>query len=86
MLHEHAIHFLQGNFFSATVDNFLETAGNEEVAITIQEPLVTCPKPTICKGAGVGCRIVFIALEDGRTTRDHLTDFTRWAVWPPVGS
>ena len=29
MLHEYIVHFLRGNFFSATVDDLLDTARNE---------------------------------------------------------
>jgi hypothetical protein len=78
MPHEYVVYFLWCNFFSATVNDLSQTAGNEEVAIAIQKPLVPRPKPALCKGASVGRRIVLVALEDRRTTHDDLADFIRW--------
>src|SRR5262245_36170522 len=72
MPHEYVVHFLWCNLFSTTVDDLSQTACNKEIAIVIQKPLVACPKPGICKGTAVGCRIVLIALEDCRTTHDDL--------------
>ena len=50
MLHEHVVHFLWGNFFPATVDDLLEAASDEQIAIGIQKPLVTRPEPAMRKG------------------------------------
>ena len=78
MVHEHFVHFPRRNFFPTTIDDLLEAARDEQVAIGIQIPLVPRPEPAMREGAPVGRWIVVVALDDGRATHDDLAGFTRW--------
>src|SRR6266446_6577135 len=62
MVHQHVVHFLRSNFFSTTIDGFLHPASDEQVAISIQVPLVTRPEPASRAGALVGRSSLVVAL------------------------
>src|SRR5262245_35338201 len=74
MAHQHIVHFLRRNFFSTTVDDVLDTAGDEEVSLGIPIPLVTCPEPASREDALIGRGGVVVALHDRRATHDDLAD------------
>src|SRR5262249_2121081 len=58
--------------------DLLEAPYNEQVAIAIQESLVTRPEPTICEGVSVCGRIVIIAPEDARAAHNDFAPCTHW--------
>src|SRR5882724_8009782 len=67
MVHQHVVHFLRSNFFSTTVDDFLDTTSDEEITLNIHISLVTRPEPARREGVAVGCSVV-IALHNARPT------------------
>ena len=69
MVHQHVVHFVRSNFFSTTVDDFLDTTGDEEITLNIHISLVTRPEPARREGVAVG-RSVVGALHNARPT-DH---------------
>src|SRR5215471_6191148 len=76
MAHQHIVHFLRRNFFSTTVNDFLDTTDDEEISLGIAIPLVTCPEPAIREDALIGRGVVVVAWHDRRTTHDDLADAT----------
>src|SRR5258708_1965004 len=48
------------DLFSAAIDEFLEAPGKREIALCIQEALVTGAKPTVGERFGIRFRVVLI--------------------------
>ena len=75
MVQQHVVHFLRDNFFSTTVDGFLNTTGDEEVTSSIHIPLATRPEPALGEGILVG-RSVVVALHNACSTYHDLPSGT----------
>src|SRR5262245_17830622 len=61
MIQKHVVHFLRCNFFSTTIDELLRTAGDKQIAIRIEVPLVAGPEPSMHKGMSRGRGIIVVA-------------------------
>ena len=81
MVQQHVVHFLRGNFFSTTVDGFLNTTGDEEVTSSIHIPLVTRPEPALGAGVLVG-RSVVVVLHNACSTYHDLPSGTHGNTSP----
>src|SRR5262245_42124377 len=78
MAEEHAVDFLRRNFFPTAINDLLDTAGEEQVAIGIQIPSISRPEPAMRESAPVCHEVVFIALHDSCASHHDLTDDTHW--------
>src|SRR5207247_11284164 len=54
----HLVNFARRNFFPAAIDEFLQPAGDEEVAFSVKMTLVPRPKPAAAKRRRVGLWVI----------------------------
>ncbi len=66
------VHLARGHFFAATVDAFLEPAGEVEVAVLVDRALVTGAEPAGTERVGVGGFVVPVPGGDVRAANDDL--------------
>ena len=78
MLEEDLIDLARSNLFPAAVDDLLDTAREEQVAIGVQIPGITRPEPTMCECTAVGRWVVLVARHDGCASHHNLADCTGW--------
>jgi hypothetical protein len=73
MAHQDLIDLCRGDLRTAAVDDFLEAAGEEQVAVGVEITLVARAKPSVTKGRLVGRGIVHIAFCHAGTSDHDLT-------------
>ena len=76
VLYEDLIDLLWGDLLAAAIDDLLEAARQEEVAIGVEAALVARAKPAVGERAPVGRGIIFVASRDIRPADDDLADLT----------
>jgi hypothetical protein len=57
---EHFVDLARADLFTATINQFLDAAGERQVAFSIKNTLISCPEPPVGKGLRVRIGIVFI--------------------------
>jgi hypothetical protein len=58
---EHVIHLQRRELLAAAVDLLLESTGEPEVALLVEDPLVAGPEPAVPEGLRVGLGIRLVA-------------------------
>src|SRR5881397_1778055 len=73
MIQQDLVDFSWPDLFSAANDQLLKSAGQREITIVVEEPLVAGAEPPVRIRLGVGFRIVLIAGHHVRTLDHHLS-------------
>jgi len=73
MLCERLIDFKRRYFLPSAIDYLLESPGNKNVTIVLDETLITRFEPAVCKRFFVYFRFRFILIDDTRAPNDDLT-------------
>ena len=76
MLDQYVVHFLRRQCLPAAVDDLFETAGDEQIAVSVDVPLVTRPEPITLKTFFVGLCTVQVPRRDIGALNHDLADFT----------
>src|SRR5262245_30389208 len=77
MFQKHFIDFTWGDLFPSTIDDFLETAGEKQIALMIHITLVTRAEPTVGKTAFVGRWVALVPKGDIGTADYDFVGFAR---------
>src|ERR1700675_3943184 len=80
ILQKHLIYFAGRDLFAGAVNLLLQPAGDVQISVGIEKPLVARAKPTVGKGALVGLRVVLISGEHIRSLDHDLTPAIRSQV------
>src|SRR5690349_21793756 len=78
MCKQHFFYLARSDLLASAVDQLLNAAGEREIAVLIEKALVASAEPSIGKRAGIGFRVVLIALDHVRSLCLYfvqLTDF-----------
>ena len=84
MTQQHFVDLSRPDLLTAAIDQLLDAAGQREVAVGVQEPLVAGAEPSVGEGFRVGVRIVLIAADHVRTLNDHFSALARREQIPRV--
>ena len=71
MREQHFVDFARRNFFAAAIDQFLDAAGQREIAVGIEKALIAGAEPAVGEGLRVGFGIIFVAGDHVRSLNDH---------------
>ena len=74
MLGQHLVDLARRDLGPTSVDQLLQAAGDEEIAVSVEVALVAGPEPARDERPSIGLRIVVVAAHDARSAHD---DFTR---------
>src|SRR5262245_54180251 len=77
MFQKHFVDFTWGDFFPSTIDDFLEAAGDEKIALRIHVPLVAGAEPTVSKTAFVDRWVALVPKGNIGTADYDLVGFAR---------
>src|ERR1051326_8636031 len=61
MTQQNLVDFTRPDLLSATIDQFLETAGEREIAVAVEKTLVAGSKPSVGERLCISLRIVLVA-------------------------
>ena len=86
VIQQHAVDLQRADLLAAAVDQFLQPAGQAQVAVVVDRALVAGAEPAVGEGLGVGLGIVFVARGDVAAADDDLAERRRAAGCAPSSS
>src|SRR5664280_1113715 len=76
MANEYLVDLERGDLLSAPVDLLLQAAREKEVAVSVEDALVTGSEPTLGERGLVGARVVLVTVDDRRALDRDLAALT----------
>src|SRR6185369_9429503 len=80
MRQQHVVYLRGGDFFSTSIDQFLDAPRQSKVAVVVEDTGVLGTKPSIYERGGRRLRVVAVTTHDVGPAHDDFAGTIRWQV------